>query len=199
MAVIDMPSSTRIASIAWTMDRPAQVNRSQWNGKDQVIADPWHTRYSAEVELAPIVGEVNVLAMRSFLARLKGRVNTFRLVAVENPQIAIGFTPTVNGAHGVGVTTVLATGLPPDTSVLSDGQFVTIGDQLLMLNAPVVTDGGGTANLQLHRPLRALAPNGAAIEARLPTALMALASAESGWSVGPGQLYGVRFAAEERY
>lgn len=110
MAIIPMPASVRIKTIEWLLSRPAQVNRSHWTGRDQVVADPWHGRWSAEAELAPIVGAAGMLAWRSFLAKVKGRINPFRLVAVEAPQHDPLTTPTTIVNHSNTTVTALGGG-----------------------------------------------------------------------------------------
>lgn len=197
MAVIAMPASVRIAEIEWEMDDPAQVNRSQWSGTDQVIDDVWYSRWSAKAMLAPILGEANVLDWRAFLALVKGRKNSFRLIAVENAQIGTGFTTLVSGSHAQGATSLAVSGFPAGT--FAKGRFVTVNDQLLMVTSAATISGGGTGTLTLHTPLRAAAANGTAIEARYPTAHVALASSARGWSVGKGQLYGISLEVEERF
>lgn len=195
MAVITVPASLRIASIAWDLEREAQVNRSQWSGSEQVIANPFLSRWYAKVELTPILGEANVLAVRAFLGQLKGRLNSFRLIAVENAQTPAG-SPTVNSSASAGATSLAVTGFPSGT--FNAGRFITVNNQLLM----VTTDtslSGGAGTLPLHAPLRQAATAGTAIEARYPYALMALADSITGWSVGKGQLYGVSLSCEERY
>lgn len=198
MTIIATPAAVRIAEIDWTLDRPAQVNRSQWSGKDQVIADPWHGRWSAEAVLAPIIGEPNILAWRAFLAKLKGRINTFRLIAVEKAQNA--YTPTVQTTTAAGAVALPLTGFPAAVAtVMLAGQMLTVNDQLCILTADLVTNSSGQGTATFEPPLRAQAASTTAVEVRLPTCLVALAASTAGWSVGRGQIYGIKLSVEERF
>lgn len=199
MAVISLPASVRIANINWALDRPAQLNRSQWTGKEQVIADPWHGRWTAEAELAPVVGEANVLAWRAFLAALKGRVNTFRLPAVEKDQAA-NDSVSVSILAAAGATTINSGGWGVSTAnVMLAGQMFTLNDQLCVLTANASSNASGFADLTFQPPLRAGATVNTPIIVRKPTALVALASSTAGWSVDRGQVYGIKLNVEERF
>jgi hypothetical protein len=78
---IAFPAGAKIRRVSWSLDRPAQVNRSAYTGARRVVANPWHGKWSARVELSTIVGEGNVRPWRAFLAKLKGQINTFGLTA----------------------------------------------------------------------------------------------------------------------
>ncbi|WP_375541618.1 hypothetical protein, partial [Salmonella enterica] len=80
---------------------------------------------------------------------------------------------------------------------LKRGQFVTVGDQLLMLRAPVVADAEGRAVLSIKPYLRLSPVDGGLIEVRRPYAVMAMSDPRNGWSVGIGQNYAVSFSCEE--
>jgi len=199
MAVITWPSSARIANITWSLDRPAQINRSRWSGEDQVIANPWYGRWRAEVELAPIVGEANVRAWRAFLALLKGSVNTFRLPAVEQAQYP-GASPQANGTAAAGASTLQVYNFWPFASqTIPAGTMFTVNDELKVVTADAALASNATATLSFQPPLRAAVAVGAAITVNQPTALVALTTSTAGWSVGPGQVYGISLTVEERY
>lgn len=197
MAIITFPASARIASIKWELDRPAQVNRSWWSGRDSVRANPWHGRWSAQVALAPIVGEENILAWRAFLATLKGQVNTFRLPATEGAQTALA-NVLVSGAHAAGVSSIAFSGGGLSITQLAAGRMITLNDQLMVLTAAAATNGAGAGSFTVEAPLRAAATNGTTIETQRPTAIVAMDRSSLGWSVGPGKLYNIEFGVEER-
>jgi hypothetical protein len=193
-----MPASVPIAAIEWTLDRPAQVNRSQWTGKEQVVADPWHARWSAELTLRTLIGQASILAWRSFLVQLKGHVNTFRLVAVEAAQNA--YSPTVQTTAGASGTTLPLTGFPAVVAtVMTAGQMFTVNDQLCVLTADLVTNGAGQGTATFQPPLRASAAATTAVQVQRPTCLVALRDSTAGWSVDRGQLYGVKLTVDERF
>ena len=98
MSVIAFPYFAKIRSIDWTLDRPAQVNVSGYTGARGVVANPWHGKWRARVQLSTLVGtEVTTRWWRSFFAKLKGQINTTWLPATEGPQ----YTPTVNAITNI--------------------------------------------------------------------------------------------------
>lgn len=177
-----------IRSIQWSLERPAQINVSAWTGKRTVVANPWYSKWRARVELAPIVGEANVRAIRSFLARCRGSINTFRLYATEGDQNA-NDAVTVSATAAAGATSMAITGA--ETALL-DGQLVTVNGQLLQLTA----DQSGST-ISFEPPLRAQAAAGTAVVTGRPYALVHMAAAQAGWGVDPGQVYGIAFDVEE--
>jgi hypothetical protein len=195
MAIVALPAGVRIASASWTLDRPAQVHLSAYTGRRKVMADPWHARWSAEIELAPVVGEAHILAWRAFLAALRGQVNSFRLPAAEQEQSAA--SPLTNGPQVAGSIEIATRAWPPSATALKAGQMFTLSDQLCIVKVDAVSDTFGNAQIQFEPPLRTGAADGQALVVGRPTALVSLTSSSAGWSVGPGQLYGARFSVEE--
>ena len=187
MAFITAPT-LKIRSIQWTLDRPAQANVSQWTGRRTLIANPWHGKWSAKVELSPLVSEANVRAVRSFLARCKGSLNTFRMFATETAQNANSGV-TVTSTVAAGVTSFAISGA---ATTLKDGQFVTVNGQLLQLTA----DQSGTT-LTFEPPLRQQATAATKVVTSRPYDLVYMTNSQSGWGVGAGQLYSIGFEVEE--
>lgn len=187
MAFITAPTLP-IRQITWVLSRPAQINVSQWTGRRSVVANPWHGKWRASVQLRPIVGEANIAAIRGFLAECMGPINTFRLYATEGDQNQ-NDAVTVSSTAAAGVTSISVTGT--DTP-MTKGQFVTVNGQLLQLTA-----NQAGAVLAFQPQLRAQAAAGTAVVTRRPYALVHLASQDSGWSVEAGQVYSVSFDVEE--
>lgn len=198
MAIIPWPAGLRIAEIEWDEDLPAQVNRSQWTGKRSVEVEPLHSLRRAQVTLVPVHGEANVLERRTFLAKLKGVVNSTRIVAVEGDQHSGTLSVVVNSAVSAITSTQLGTsGWPASSTPLLAGRLLTIGEQLVTLTADVVANASGQAVVTFEAALRVLPVNGAAIVTKRPTCLMALSAPSTGWQVGRGQLYGGKTLAFE--
>jgi hypothetical protein len=196
MSIIAWPAGVGIRRAQWAIDEPAQVNRSEFTGRRQVVLLAIAPRWRVSVEFAPLIGQAAILALRAFLLDLKGQANTFKLVAVEASQIS-GVAPLVNGAGQTGYALV-TDGWGADGLKLLRGQFVTVNDQLLMLSANV-TAAGGAATLVFNTALRVAPADNAPITVDLPYALLALSAPSVGWSVDPGQIYGVTLTAEEAY
>lgn len=186
MATITAPDFT-FAKLDWTLDRPAQINTSI-QGKRTFPANPWYGKWRARAELAVSNGESAYRLLRSFLVRCQGPVNSFKLYAVVENQ---------NANSGVTVTSTVAAGatsmaLSGAATALTDGQMVTVNDQLLILTA----DQSGTT-ITFEPPLRAQATAGTAVETSRPWALVRMASPQVGWGVEPISRFSTAFDAEE--
>jgi hypothetical protein len=189
MAAITAPA-LKIQSVDWSLDRPAQANASVFSSIREVNPTPLYGKWYADVTLCPIVGEANFLLVRSFLAKVKGSLNTFQLIAVEGAQNSNSGV-TVSGTPAAGATTMNIAGA---ATALLAGQFVTLNGQLLQLTA----DQSGST-LTFEPPLRAGATNGTAVETSQPYATVRMSNSQLGWSVDAGQVYNVKFSAEEAF
>lgn len=187
MAVIAAPDF-RVKSIDWSLDRPAQINSSLLTGKRTVTTAPWYGKWRASVELAPAVGEDGYRLLRSFLVRCQGPVHRFKLYAVAEPQNANSGV-TVASTAASGATTMSLSGA---ATALTEGQMVTVNDQLVVLTA----DQAGAA-ITFEPPLRVQASAGTSVETARPWAMVRLTAAQSAWGVDPGQLFAADFDVEE--
>lgn len=197
MAVIAFPALP-IRSIEWELDRPAQINSSQWTGTDQVDPKTWLGRWSCTAELVPIAGEAGIRAWRSFVAGMKGSVNTTRLIAVEAAQHDFAYGQPSAATAAAGATSLGYTGWVAGTTALLDGHMITVNEQLLILRADATTDGSGAGTFTFEPPLRKAVVAGTQINTRFPYALVAFTESRQGWSAGPGRIYGAGFSAKER-
>lgn len=177
-----------IGRIDWAFARPGAAVGSGWTGGVTVVADPWRSRWRAEVELITLAGEAEARPIRSFLARVRGAIAVFRLRAVAAAQNADAGV-TVAAAAAAGARSVDLAGY---SAPLKDGQLLTVDGQLLCC----VADQSG-ATVTFEPPLRRLAAAGAAVETARPYALVHMAASRVGWKVKPALLYGAGFAVEE--
>ncbi|OWK27583.1 hypothetical protein [Sphingomonas dokdonensis] len=196
--LITFPAAPVPATIEWAIDQPAQVNRGEFTGRRRATILAAAPRWFATVTLPPILGEDRVLDWRAFVVDLDGVANSFRLVAVERDQLPAGVAVSVDGA-GQGGLQLATKGWGAPGLKLKRGQFVTVGDQLLMLRAPVIADAAGKAILSLKPYIRLTPADGAPIEVRRPYAVMAMSDTRNGWSVGIGQNYAISFQCEEAF
>ncbi|MFN3517949.1 MAG: hypothetical protein ACK4YT_00730 [Sphingomonas sp.] len=196
--LIPFPAAPVPAQIDWSIDQPGQVNRGEFTGRRRVTILTAAPRFYAQVTLPPILGEDRVLDWRAFVVDLDGVANSFRLVAVERDQLRDSPLVSVDGA-GQGGLQLATKGWGAAGQKLKRGQFVTVGDQLLMLRAPVVADAEGRAVLSIKPYLRLSPVDGGLIEVRRPYAVMAMSDPRNGWSVGIGQNYAVSFSCEEAF
>lgn len=195
MAIITPPAALPIRRIQWALRQPAQVNRSGWTGRRQVLAMPGGAVWSASAEFVPIIGQANAKRWRAFFTALRGPVNTFPLIAVEAAQHSVA-QPTIT-AGAAGATTLT---LSSSASALKAGDFLTVklsdnSYQMVQLTADLTTT---TANFL--PPLRLAAATGAgSVETIWPYCHVALTSDTSGWAVDTGQIYNFAFDVEEAF
>lgn len=196
--LIPMPASPVPASVEWSIDQPAQANRGEWTGKRRVVLLSAAPRWHAKVTLPPIIGEDRALDWRAFVVDCDGIANSFRVIACERVQIAEAVAVRVEGAGQFGHA-IVTSGWGAAGQKLRRGQFVTIGEQLLMLTAPVVADANGCAILSIKPYIRVIPADAAPVEVRRPYAVMSMTDPKNGWQVGIGQTYAVTFDCEESF
>lgn len=191
MAYIKAPDFA-IRSITWSLDRPAQSNVSGWTGRRTVVTAPWHAKWRGQVEIAPLQGEANFQALRSFFARAKGSLNTFRLYATAGTQNSNSGV-TMQGTAAAGSTVFTLTGVG---AALEEGEFITVNGQLLIITETSVLVGSDQA-VWFEPPLRAAATVGTGVVTSRPYALVHLAQPTFGYSISPGRLFATSFDVEE--
>lgn len=151
--VIPLPAGVSFEDAEIGLERADQVMRSGYTGRRQTISWP----YALWVFTARTVPEEGLAAgrLRSFLARLKGRVNTFRMPIPGAYSLAnyTGPVGRVNGAAQGGAA--LATdGWDNNTLIFRDGDYMTVNDECKLVTADVTTNGSGQALLPIDPPLR---------------------------------------------
>jgi len=195
--LISMPAAPVAANIAWDIEQPGQANRGEFTGRRRATLLAQAPRWYAEVTLPPIIGEARVYDWRAFVVDCDGIANSFRVIACERPQIT-GVAVTVKGA-GQFAHQLVTQGWGAAGRKLRRGQFFTVNDQLLMLQADVVADASGVAVLTFKPYLRFSPANGAVVEVTRPYAVMVMTDPRNGWKVGIGQNYAVTFKCEEAF
>lgn len=182
--------------MTWKLVQPAQNNISGWTGARQVVASNrgW---WECQFMLPPIVGTANFNPWRAFIAQMRGMSNDVRIPVDPTAQSAIANTMSVNGAGQIG-RSIAVDGLPNSTTVLTAGQFVTIGNQLLQLTANVTTNGSGQATLTFEPPIRAAPADNAVVEFKNPYALMYFQE-EPTYNVDNAYVYSLSFNLREAF
>ena len=198
MTLIAMPTAPIPSAIDWQIEQPAQANRGEFTGKRRVTLLTAAPRWFANVTLPPILGEAAVLAWRAFVVDCDGIANRFRVVACESDQVPDNPPIAVDGA-GQGGLVLRTRGWASAGTKLKRGQFITVGEQLLMVQADVVAAADGKATIAVKPYLRFVPADGAAVEVKRPFAVMSMADPKNGWKVGLGQNYAVSFACEEAF
>lgn len=196
MTTVTMPATPNAQTMMWTLVQPAQVNVSGWTGGRQVLVSNrgwWECSYS----LPPIVTTASFNPWRAFIAAMNGSANDVHVPVDPVAQSVIANTMLVNGASQTG-RSLIVDGLPNSTTVLTAGQFVTVGDQLLQLTANVTTNGSGQATLSFAPPLRSAPADNAVVEFKNPYCLMYLAD-QASYSVEAGYVYSLAFQFRESF
>lgn len=196
--LIDMPRTPVAAEIEWMLDRPGQTNRSEFNGegggRTNILAGG--ARWSAKVTMPKQLGERAFRPWRSFLARVRGRANTFRVIAVEGRQLPFFCTIVVDGADQKGYA-LKTRGWYAGAQML-DGMFLTVGDRLLVVAGNTAIAGAdGRLTIAVEPLIPGKLVDGAAVEVHLPYAVLQIADTKAGYTVSVGQMYSVAFQAEE--
>jgi hypothetical protein len=186
MAIIPVPASLKINAMEWTLHRPAQINRSEYTGRRQVVANPWHARWSGNIEIAA-VKENDARGIRAFLLALKGQINTFRLSVVPETQSSDTVTAGVDATAGA-----VSLSMNGWTNV-AIGHFFSVNDELHV----VTSIAGSTIGFQ--PPLRNAVASGSSVKVDRPTLLVALAEAEVSWGINLGPVHTFGFSVEEAF
>lgn len=196
MTTISFPSTPKPQTMNWRLVQPAQNNVSTWTGSRQVLASNrgW---WECQITFPPIVGTTNFNPWRAFTALMRGMANDVQIPVDPTAQSAIANTMRVNGANQTG-RSVNVDGLPLSTTVLTAGQFVTIGNQLLQLTANVTTNASGQATLTFEPALRASPADNAVVEFKNPYCLMYLVE-DPNYSVEPGYIYSLGLNLREAF
>lgn len=170
MALITLPPGCAFEDAQLTLSRKSVAARSSYTGKRQV------SRLSYALWVfegrMPSLSQEAAAPWRSFLARLEGQVNTFKLPV---PGVA-GPLSRYSGAvgkpaaplSGVGASSVYTNGWQPNTLLLKDGDYFNIENELKLCTADVMSNASGQATILFAPPLRRTATTGDILELQAP-------------------------------
>lgn len=174
----------------------AFVNRSELTHARQAV-DAGYSWWEAAVVVRGMTRN-EARAWKVFFGRIRGPVHSFRVPIAIDPQDSGSFTVRAQGA-GSGYS--LATdGWPPSSTPLLAADYVTVGDQLMLLDESVVADSSGNATLKFHAPLRRTVAHNTLIETTNPWLLASLPENSPMLTVGLARLQaGFSFECSEAY
>ena len=174
----------------------AQTNPSELTGSRQTV-DLGYSWWLATVTTARMSRE-DARRWRLFFGRVRGPVNSFRIPVTGDDQHAGTFTVR---AQGVGSGYSLVTdGWPVSATTLLAGDRVTVGDQLMVLDADVTANASGVATLQFHESLRGAVADNTVITTKRPHLLASLPKDAPALGLGLARLQeGFSFEAMEAY
>lgn len=198
-SVITVPSGVFFDDAELGLVRADQVFRSGFTGRRQTLAWP----YALWVFTGRTVPYDHAEAgkLRSFLARLRGRVNLFRLPipGAYNTAGYTGANPTLSGAHAADAPAIQISG-PANTLILRDGDYLTINDECKLVTADVVTNGSGQALLPIEPSLRRPAASGLVVEVKSPYILLSSDQQDAArWKLIRPTRHTFNFVATEAY
>lgn len=175
---------------------PAPGHASEFTGARQVI-DPGYSWWAATVTTATMTAE-DARRWRLFFGRARGPVNSFRVPVVGDDQHGGSFTIRARGAASG--YAMQSDGWPVSQTILLAGDYVTVGDQLMMLDDDVTSDASGIAPLAFHSSLRGTVPDNTVIATKRPHLLAYLPDDSPALGLGLARLQaGFSFDVREAY
>ena len=201
MALITVPSflKTHMESAELRLERTDFQMRSAFTMQRQVLA--WHSGHmwvcTASV---PNLEEPKAGQMRSFLAGMRGRVNTaqFPVPGYRGPSNGYsGPAGLINGAGQSGYS-INTDGWTPGVQVLPDGSYFTINGELKIVRGNVTSTGSGAATISFEPSLRYAPPDNAQIVINDPYCVMSMSDSNgAGWGMRSPFLQSNQLAFEE--
>jgi len=159
MALITVPSSFKVTNSSFRLINSVSQNESPFSLRQQTY-DWGGSRWEGEVTIRPYTYD-ETADLRAFLARLKGRANTFLYgdpdYLVKGPRGSLAGTPLVNGASQTGNTIIIDGFTAGQSNVVRAGDYMQLGSgassELYMVLADADSSGAGSATLLLNRTL----------------------------------------------
>jgi hypothetical protein len=125
-------------------------------------------------------------------------VNSFRVPVVGDDQHAGIYTVRARGAASG--YAMQSDGWPVSQTMLLAGDYVTVGDQLMLLDGDVTSDASGIAPLAFHSPLRGTVADNTIITTKRPHLLAYLPEDSPALGLGLSRLQaGFSFEVREAY
>lgn len=186
MAEIDVPDQSLFVDKEWTLDVPAQRNRSGWTGRSKVVGLPGAETWKVKARLRSRATDRQRRPWRAFFAAVRGIQNSFRVRMAC--QSHIGPAPQVDSGAGDGYSLPLK-GMTPSTTILEAGQFMTVPLpsgywRPVVLSADLATDAAGKAVAQFEPALGEVPALDAVLETAEPFCLVSLTTPTTGWAGG---------------
>lgn len=200
--LLNLPSSSCIASVVMTLTRAVGVTQSPFTFEEQSYRWPGEM-WSMEFALPPIKNRAVASEWKAFALKLEGQYGRF-LIGDPSARLPAGSamgTPLVNGINQTGNTLVTDGWTPNQTGALLPGDYIQLGTgasaKLHMITAPVTVDGSGNANLEFVPALRSSPADNAPIVISDAKGVFKLTSNSFSWQVSPGGIYRISFSAQE--
>lgn len=176
------PDAIRPSEMEWHLSSNSVEFTSPFNGASQTVSYPG-SRWEASLTFANL-NDWQSRKLEVTLAKLDGKAGRIKLQDFGRWGRAPMGKPVVNGAAATG--TLLPTkGWSASRKVLWEGDYITVNDELKLVTEDVWSDAAGIAVISIAPMLRAVPPNGAAIETQNPQGIFRLADNTNGVSRQP--------------
>ena len=187
MSLIALPTGFEFDT-SFSLDVPAQVNRSGWTGRRKVSGLPGVERWFMTAQVEAIATELEECKWRAFMLAMRGVQNYTNFIVAC--QKHVGPKPTVAASATTGYTCPLQ-GMTVSTTILRAGQFMTIPlpsghDRLVCLTSDLVTDASGDATASFEPTLPEAPDEDDTVETAEPYCPINLVERRNGWSVANG-------------
>lgn len=200
--LLNLPSSSCIASVVMTLTRAVGVTQSPFTFEEQSYRWPGEM-WAMEFALPPIVNRAVAAEWKSFALKLEGQYGRF-LMGDPSARLPAGSalgTPLVNGINQTGNTLVTDGWTPNQQGALLPGDYIQLGtgasSKLHMVTNTVNSDGAGNATLEIVPALRSSPADNAPIVISDAKGVFKLTNNSFSWQVSPGGIYRISFTAQE--
>jgi hypothetical protein len=199
VAVISLPPKVYFEKVdKLQLLRSGVTLRSRYTGKRQVVNFPFAI-WVLEGKLVPME-DADARLWRSFLVKLEGMKNTFRLPVPGSTAPSTGFTGNGTvGTGGVGArATSVTVDVTPSTAIVKEGDYFNIGDELKMATADATSGAGGAVVIPFQPATRKAYAAGQAVTFQAPFIYLAADSPESAtWSLERPVRHGIKLICVE--
>lgn len=187
MPIITVPANFGFSKInSFKLQRSTNILRSKYTGQGQVISFPYAV-WMLKANLIEYDG-LKAGQIRSFFIQLEGQKNTFRLPVPGfiKPMTNYAGNALTNGAVAARSTSMAIDGLVASSSVVAEGDYFTVQDELKIVTQAGASNGAGQMTINFMPPTRKAIADNIAVTFQNPTCLMRAADDDvANWGVMP--------------
>jgi hypothetical protein len=199
MAVIPLPARFGFSELpTFTLMRASNEVRSRYTAVRQILTYPYAV-FMLEGTLVELDG-IEAGRMRSFLAKLKGKQNTFRLPVPGYYRPSTGYAGdgfAQNPAASRATSLVLG-GMVANVPVLREGEYVTINDECKMITEDCASTSNGQCVINFEPAFRKPVIANSPVKLQKPTILMhSQDDSSASWSIKAPTRQASKFRAIE--
>lgn len=185
MAVLVWPDGIRPSAFKWSLKSYGSSFESPWNGATQTTRFPG-SRWIASMTLNNL-DDIESRAVEAILFQLDGKAGRIQLRDYRRATAVVKGKPLVKGGAQKG-TSLITDGWTASTTVLRQGDYFTVNDELKFVIADAVSDASGNATIKFAPQLRNAPADNAPLEIAKPYGIFRLADNENGVSGKPAMV-----------